>query len=272
MLLLLVICALGGANTAWASGENFGTGAKASAMGHTSLTQPDAFSTHNNQAALGFMDRIAFGIYSERRYLLADINLLAGTIVLPTKTGVFGLSFNYYGFELYNEKKAGLAFGKKFGDKFAAGLQLDYLNINIAEYGQKHLVTAEVGMLYKALPQLSLAAHLYNPIPLEVAEFEEEKLPTIMKFGLSYHPSDKVVLAAEMEKDLDHPARFKGGLQYSVLTHLDVRAGVSTNPTVGTFGLGINWSVHPVLGVTPRAGLVYALKKRPSKPAPASDL
>ena len=132
----------------FASGDNFTTGAKSAGMGHASTTMVDAFAAHNNQAALGFVDRISFGIFSETRFLLSDLKYISGSVAIPTNSGTFGLSFNYFGFDLYSEKKAGLAFGKKFGEKFSAGIQVDYIGLSIPEYGQKHLVTAEAGIMY----------------------------------------------------------------------------------------------------------------------------
>ena len=257
--------------TATAGGENPSIGGRASGMGSASLTLIDAFAAHNNQAAIGFIDQITFGLYSERRFLLDDIDYVSGSVLVPTGTGTFGLNVSYFGFELYNEKKVGLAFGKAFGEKFSAGLQFDYIGLQIAEYGSRSAYTFEAGLLYKVSDQLYMAAHIYNPMRIQIEDFQEETLPTIMKFGLSYRPSEKVIFAVETEKDIDFLPRFKAGIDYNVLQNFYLRAGFNTQPATYSFGMGLRLknldidiasNVHPVLGLTPQLSVIYALEKK----------
>lgn len=256
-----------------ASGDNFTAGARATAIGDASITLSDVFSTTTNQAGLAFMSNYSVGIYSDRKFVNASINNFNSAVALPIseKVGTFGLSANYYGYKYYNETKVGLAYARKFGPKFSLGIQFDYLRTTIFELGSKNFFTFEMGFQYKPWKVLTIGAHVYNPIPYKVDKVYGEHLPTIMKFGLGYEPSPKVLLAAEYEQDIHYKPQFKGGIEYRVVKYFSLRAGVQTTPFSASFGFGVNVvglnldasaSYHPVLGFTPQLAFIYSFKKK----------
>src|SRR5215831_3949547 len=109
-----------------AGGEPLTVGARSGAMGDAAVTLSDASSVFNNQAGMAFVKGFSAGLFTERKFGLSELSYSAGGVTLPTKSGVFGLSANYYGFDLYNEKKAGLAYARLFSNKISGGIQLDY--------------------------------------------------------------------------------------------------------------------------------------------------
>ena len=72
--------------------------------------------------------------------------------------------------------------------------------MHIQEYGNKHNVGGDFGFIYEPFKNWKLGGHVYNlaPIPLE-KEFKEH-IPTIIRLGTSYQPSEKVLLSAEFEE------------------------------------------------------------------------
>jgi len=259
-----------------ASGDNFTAGARATAIGDASITFSDVFSTTTNQAGLAFMNNYSVGVYADRKFVNASINNFNAALVVPVsaKVGTFGLSANYYGYKYYNETKIGLAYARKFGDKFSIGLQFDYLRLMIFENGSRNFFTAELGFQYKPWKVLTIGAHIYNPIPYKVDKEFNDRLPTIIKFGLGYEPSPKVLIAAEYEQDVHYKPQFKGGVEYRPIKYLHIRAGVQTTPFSASFGLGVNVkglnvdlssSFHPTLGFTPQAALIYSFSKKQKK-------
>ena len=262
-------------NFAFATGDNFTAGARATAMGDASVTLSDVFSTTTNQAGLAYMTNYSVGIYADRKFVNASINNFNGALALPisNKVGAFGLSANYYGYKYYNETKIGLAYSRKFGEKFSIGLQFDFLRMMIFENGSRNFYTFEMGFQYKPWKVLSIGAHIYNPVPYKVDKVFGERLPTVIKFGLGYEPSPKVLLAAEYAQDIHYKPQFKAGIEYRPIKYLHVRAGAQTTPFSASFGLGVNVkglnidlasSYHPVLGFTPQAAIIYSftMKKK----------
>jgi hypothetical protein len=255
--------------SSYAGNEPQSIGARSNALGNASLTLSDAFSLFNNQAAMAFIKDITIGLYTERRFMLKELSFNAGGVILPTKSGVFGLSANYYGFDQYNEKKFGLAYGRRFTEKISGGIQIDYLGTSISEYGNASTFTFEAGLLVKITEQLTTAAHIFNPVRVN-SGFTDEKIPTTLKVGLSYEPGKKVLLAIEAKKNIDERVETDAGIEYRVIDALHLRAGVQTNPSAYSFGAGINvkqlkidltTSYHPVLGVRRRLLCLMLLQK-----------
>ncbi|PJA09905.1 MAG: hypothetical protein COX70_00460 [Flavobacteriales bacterium CG_4_10_14_0_2_um_filter_32_8] len=250
---------------------NDNIGARSTAMGGFTTTLSDVWSTNNNQAGLGFITDFSGGIYYENRFLLKETSYKAGALVMPVKIGALGISVTSFGFELYNETKAGLSYGQRFGDKFSVGVQLNYLNTKLAqEYGTKTSITSAIGLIAKLSKELSLGVHLYNPTRSKLAEYDNERIPTIMKLGLEYRFSEKVMMGIETEKDMNFDAVVKAGLEYHITEALYLRGGISTNPTQYAFGFGmklkdfkidISSSFHQTLGITPSISIIYVKNK-----------
>ena len=264
-----------------ASNDNTAIGGRSAALANSSVTLNDFWSVHNNQAGLAYFEHIAVGFYYENRFMVKELGLRAGAFVLPTKSGVFGLNYNYFGYTKYNEQKIGLAYARSFGEYFSMGLQLDYLSTRIAEdYGSKNTFTFELGIRTKLSESFVIAAHVYNPIGVKIEDEYNERIPTIFKLGLSYKLSDKLLLAIETEKDLVYKPLIRGGIEYEIVEQAIVRIGYSTLPsTTGSqnfsisslyaFGFGLNLNrlkidfsstIHQTLGWSPQFSISYQLK------------
>jgi hypothetical protein len=192
---------------------------------------------------------------------------------LPLKAGTFALSGDVFGYSLYNEKKAGIAFAKKLGEKFSAGVQLDYLNtfINDDYYGSHTTFAVEAGLLAEPLKNFKIGLHAYNLSRAKLAQYANEKIPTIFRLGASYKFSGKLLWSIEEEKDIDQKAVFKSGLEYHVVDALWLRGGVASNPTLFSFGFGLKMgnllldiasTYHQVLGFSPAVSLTYQFGKK----------
>ena len=249
--------------------DNYPTGARNAGMANTGVMFSDFWSIQHNQAGLGFAENFEVGIYSENSFLVKELTLNSGALVYPSKLGVFGLSLTHFGYSQYNESKIGFAYSKKLSEKFSVGIQFDYLNTHFSEeYGNKSTMAVEIGILAKPIEKLSIGAHVFNPTQSEIAEYDNEKIPTIFSVGMGYTFTEKVVLAIETEKDILEPMIFKTGIEYQVVDNLFLRAGISTNPIKNSFGLGykmknftadISFSTHQSLGMTPHVSLMYTL-------------
>jgi len=236
---------------------------KSSAMANTSVTFYDIWSIYHNQAGLGYLDNISIGVFHQSGYI-KEQNIQGISFAIPTKTGTIGASYSYYGFSQYNEMQAGLAYAKSFSKYFSIGLQLNYLNTHIAgNYGSTSTVNFELGVLSQPIKDLFIGAHVYNP---SRSKMGDEKIPTIFNLGVSYIFSEKVLLAAGTEKDLNHDAIFKAGLDYQLIDFVSLQAGISTNPSKYSFGIGfhyvninahIGFSKHQTLGFSPSFSLSY---------------
>lgn len=246
--------------------DNSPLGARSSGLGNASVSLSDLWSVQNNQAGLGFVKEINAGAYYQNQFMLKELGTKAFVFALPTKSGTFGLCVSNFGYSLFSRNKYGLAFGKAFGNKISAGVMMDYLQTNIAEYGKRGSLVAEAGVQAKPMKNLTIGVHIFNLTRTKLADYNDERIPTIMRLGADYKFSDKVFVALETEKDIDKKAMFKAGLEYVLIKELYLRAGVSTNPSLSCFGIGINLkqfrldissTYHTTFGFSPQVGLLY---------------
>lgn len=253
-----------------AGNEPSSIGARTNSMGGAGITLADPFSIFNNQAAMAFVKDISAGLFTERRFMLSELGYNASAVTLPTKSGVFGISAVYSGFDVYNEKKASVAYARLFTENISGGIQFDYLGTSIAEYGNGTTFTVEAGLLVKITDKLATGVHVFNPVRIN-SGFADEKVPTVLKLGLSYEAGEKLWLAAEAKKNIDQRAQFCGGLEYRLIDELFLRAGFETNPALYSFGAGINiqqlkidiaTTYHQVLGISPQVSVSYVFAKK----------
>lgn len=266
-------------NYLYASDINTPSGAKSAAMGTAGATLTDIASVQQNTAGFAAIKTVSGSLFYENKFLVPELKLSAFTLALPVKKlGTFGLCVNYFGFSLFNQKKTGLAFAKNLGDKFSAGVQINYLFTHIAEnYGTKSAFTAEAGIQARLNQRLSIGVHLYNPTRTMLSDYNDERIPIVMKLGLAYSFSDKVTAVLESEKDFSYRPAFKFGIDYRVIKELSLRTGlrrlasidVMTNYSILCFGFGLNIkkltldvasTFHPALGFTPHISLSHDFK------------
>jgi hypothetical protein len=254
----------------FSANEWFPVGGRAVSMGLTSAASIDFWSVHNNQAGMAFNNQTAGGVYYESRFLIRELGYQCGAFTLPTKFGVFGTSLVYNGDKNMNQWNAGFAFARKFGENFAAGLQLDYLHTYLAEnYGEKSTITFEAGILTRLADKLYFGVHIFNPVSARIAKYNDERIPSIINIGMNYSFSDKLNVEVETIKSSYLPLDIRTGAEYEFFKSIYARAGVASNPFRYTFGCGIDIkaltldfssSVHQVLGYSPQISLYYRFK------------
>lgn len=240
-------------------------GARGLAMGDAASTFTDINSIFSNQAGLARLEKTEVILFAGQRYFVNEIRNIAAAVALPSAYGTFALNLQYFGFQDYNEQKIGINYARKLAKNVQLGGQINYIGFRIPEYGSRGVVSAEIGIQSQILKGLIIAAHIANPVRIEVAE--GENLPTIFKFGAAYLPSEKLTITAEAEKDIDFPTSVKFGLEYQLADPFLIRAGVSTNPVLFSFGMGIlinetlivdaAASYHQTLGFSPALSIRF---------------
>ena len=250
-------------------------GPRSAALGHASSTLYDVWSTRNNQGSLGFVRKGEAGAFYENRFFVKELTQTGFAAAVPIKKGTFGLCYSTMGYQLYRESQTTLSYGMKLSEGISAGIGLDYLTTKIADiYGQAHAFTGSVGLTAKILPQVIISSHVYNPFRAKITNYNNEKIPTIFKFGAQYTFSPKVFLTAEAEKTSAQKINIKGGIEYKPSSLIYIRVGGSSYPTQAALGVGVNYnglkidlssSYHSVLGLSPQIGLSYSFGKDRSK-------
>ncbi len=253
-----------------AGGEDLPYGARIAGMGNAGITLVDLWSVRHNQAGLAGLERPIGGLYYQQHWLSPDLAMQGMAFATPLGKGTIAATGNSFGYSQYREQKFGLAYAMRFGDGLRAGVQLDYLNVQLGEnYGSRSAVTVELGVQAKLTEALWIGAHLYNPNQASISTDPEDRAPTVLRAGLGYTFNENVVVTAEAEKDIDMPERYHAGIEYRPVKALFIRAGVSTGPVQSHFGVGVKVgqvdidmavAVRSQLGATPMLNLNYRFK------------
>jgi hypothetical protein len=255
----------------YAVNDNYPSGARASGLSNSGAVLKDLWSNYHNQAGLTGIDNFSIGFHYENKYIVSQYGLHSLAVAIPTQRGTIGASVTFFGYSKYNESKISLAFGKPFGNKFSAGIQLDLLNIYQAEdYGNSTTLAVEGGILAEPFKGLLIGAHVYNPTMSYYHTFEPEKVPTIFQVGAGYNFTEKLFIIVEAEKDLEQKPVFQGGVEYHLIKSIYTRFGVSTSEMSSySFGVGfvykginadIAFSQHQILGYTPHISFSYSFR------------
>ncbi|MEM6298510.1 MAG: hypothetical protein AAF740_07470, partial [Bacteroidota bacterium] len=249
-------------------------GAEAFGMGNTNLTVGNTWAVFNNIGALARADEMAMAVNYTNYYGISGFNTVGAAFVTPLNIGknggMAGAGFWNFGDGNYSENKVSLGYSHKIG-MMSLGIQVNYFQTMIAEFGTKSVIALELGGVADLREDLKLGMHIYNFNQAKLANFEDERIPTIMRAGLSYEPIKKLMLNLETEKEVDEPAMFKAGLAYQVLEDkLTFRTGLSTEPFINYFGLGFKYkfliidyalNTHPDLNMTNHLSIVYRFEK-----------
>jgi len=246
-------------------------GARSAGVANASVTFTDNMAQFNNQAGIAGLTEMTISAGFKNAYFLKELSTNVLAFALPTKSGVFGVNYSYFGYTKFNQNKFSLAYGKTLGKRISAGIQLNYLYTHIeGEYGSQGLASGEIGLITEPIDDFFIGVHVANFWRAKYASPDEIYLPMLVKFGASYILYESVLLSAEVEKDLELPLVFKSGLEYGLAEKFFLRFGVATNPMIFSFGFGYKlkpfnvdfaFTKHPVLGYSPVISLEYAINK-----------
>lgn len=255
----------------YAQTDNPVTGARAAALANTSVTIGDEWSLFNNPGAMAAAEDRGFGATHERRFGIAGFNTYAATAVFPLERyGTPGLGFYRFGDELFSIQKILLGYSHKI-QNISLGIRADYTQLSIQDFGSKGVFVLSFGGTARILEQLFFGANIYNITQTKLAGYQDERIPVVMKAGLSYRPSEKLMVNVETEKNIEQPALLKAGVEYRIIDDVFLRTGVALKPYIGTYGVGFTpgnfrfdyaLSSHSNLGLIHQISAAYRLRKK----------
>jgi hypothetical protein len=241
-------------------------GAYFNGLGRAGLSVEGIGAMYYNQAGISSVKNWAVDVSFERRFNLADLTAIQVSGVKKVGKGAFGLLFSQFGTEVFNEQMYGLAYGRQLNKIVSLGGQLSVLGFNGQNLGSLYTVSFAMGTIVKLNRQFLLASHVFSPF--QVAITENNEIATRLRFGITYLPSKKVSILAEIDKNLNRkPWEYKLGISYQVVEPLWLQIGF--NPTAEFYAFGLRYSVfnkwnfrgsasvHQILGLTPSVSLSY---------------
>lgn len=247
-------------------------GGKTNSIGNCSVALSEFWSCHNNPAGFANYNNIAVGLSYENRFLLKELAYKNIGVIIPFNIGVIGITASQFGYNHYNENLLGLGLSRSFGPNLKIGLKLDYIFFKYStDYARIQTATFELGLQYHINKSLCLGAYIFNPINVKLKTLNNEKIPIIMRIGLSYFVKEDFLITAEVEENFENDFSYRFGLEYEIYKKIFVRSGFQLRPEIFTFGFGYdyNWftidisaQMNQVLGASLSCSFIYKLNNR----------
>ncbi len=217
-------------------------GAAAAGMGGTSRLSTDVWSFYNNVAGMSNFPTLQFGVYSENKFAIKDLNRGGAAVVFPFSSYAVGVGFSKMGNSDLNTSLYGVGVSKKLAPGFTCGIKLNYIQTYMGQQnGTYQNVFFDAGIMYTINKDFTGAFHVSNPNRVKLSEVTNNRLPGSATLALGYKISNKVRINTEGVNDLDHGFRFRGGVSYQPNSKYIFRMGLSTGVFNGTFGFGYKY-------------------------------
>lgn len=247
-------------------------GGRSMSMANATVSSADEWSYFNNPGATACAKNFSIGISYENRFLLKELQTQNVAIMVPLKVGVISIGGHMYGYQNFRSIKGGVGYSLPLVENLFAGVQLNYQGIQLASnYGSKNSMTAEAGLYYKVSDNWNFGLSVFNLGRSKLSEYQDDRFTTIMRLGTSYLFSEKLLVSAEVDKDLEFNPRFRGGIEYQLVDGLYLRGGFATGRMEYTFGMGcqikiinLNFgsSYDQILGWSPHFSISYIADKK----------
>lgn len=252
------------------------TGARPIALGNAFTgVRGNLWSLYYNPAGIAGLSSAAAGVHIERRFLLSEMNFGSFAFAYPFKENhVAAVEAGGFGFGNYSEAKVGLTYATILAERFSLGAKINFAQTSIKNYGSATSIFIDLGFNAMISDDLSMGFSVYNATQGNIRKEIQEKIPTIFTIGLAYQVSDKVLVVSDIQKHINFPFSYRGGIEYGFQKNFTARAGVTTAPVSFNAGIGFNTKgfeidfansyYMEVFGYTPSLSLTYNFGKKQS--------
>ena len=246
-------------------------GARSNSLANASVALEDVWAYHHNPANLTALKKWSCGISYENRFLLKELQSQGLVVALPLKVGVISTGIQSYGFKNFRTNRIGLGYSLFLSEFLSMGVQLNYHQLRLTDaYGMKQSLTAEVGLQAMINKNWKIGCSIFNIGRSLLSSYSEDRLTTLIRFGTYYKLSEKVMVLAEVEKNIEYPLRIKAALEYAPMSKVFLRGGIATQPIELSAGFGYKFksqynldfgsSYHQTLGWSPHFSFTYQMK------------
>lgn len=270
-LACFLFLALSSQNSFAANDPSPAVGARAISLGFAYTgVRSDFWALFHNPAGIAGIEKTTVGAYVERRFNLKELTYGNAGVILPflDNKHTAGIAFGSAGFDAYRENNISLAYATTLLERVSLGVNLKYTSVTILNYGQANNLIVDLGLNTRITDDLSVGFSATNVNRAELISLAgREDIPSVITAGVAYQPSENVFLVADVQKDVDHPVSFRGGIEYLFAENFFARLGVSTQPLAWSGGIGLKLKgfqcdfafgyVDP-LGYSPHVSMTYA--------------
>jgi len=227
---------------------------------------------HANPAAWSALPDARAAVQASQAFGLSELRLAAATAAAPTPLGTLALHARTYGFSERRETRvvAGIARSVRLSAarRLDVGLAAGVESASTEGFPSETAPLLSVGVQGEVVAGLRVGLAGRNLLGLGLGDDADLRRSAAavpgVAVGLAYAPSARALVVVDADQDVDLGLSVRAGLELRLVEALAVRAGVSTNPTRLSGGLGLRAGGlradlaverHETLGLTPAVGL-----------------
>jgi hypothetical protein len=224
----------------------------------------------NNPSGMAGLTGTSMGMSYENYFQLPEMGMASFSFGIPTKSGVFGLGYNSFGFSGLRQNQASLAYGRAFDKRLRAGIGLHWLTVaQPAGYTDLFAIVPSIGIQVMPHENVRVGFTVFNPAQQDFRPSGYKKIPSAFLAGIGYRLGREVWVCLEAEKGYGETARYTAGIE--VNPHETIRFRFGVVPVRGStfsFGLGYKFKkmsvdasvLHcPVPGYRTALGITYTI-------------
>jgi len=221
--------------------ERTETGVRPFSLGYayTGLAN-DVWAISYNPAGLSQLIQNQIGLfYSPQPYGLSELSTITAAVGMPFNFCAVGFSLRKFGFELYHEYSASVSAAKNISS-LNFGINLNYYNLHIQNYGSASSLGIDLGVLVKTDNKFSGGIFLRNINSPTIGK-AREKIPQTFTVGFSYSPLQKCTMNFDLQKETSFEVSPRFGFEYWLIEALAIRGGWMNIPAKYTAGIGLKF-------------------------------
>jgi len=255
----------------FASFEDLGIGAQYQAMGGTSVAFANtADAAFRNCSGLAQTQGYAFSFYYSNLFGIKELNLGTFSGAIPTNWGTLGLAAKTFGNKLYSENEYIFSYANKFFHSVYFGVSVRYMDLSISRYGSDATIGLDCGFIAPLSSKVNWGFWGHNLNRPHLGS-KKEPLPQSFVTGIHLKPIEAFFANFEVYKDTQFPVELRCGIEYTLLNHLALRSGFSTEPSRFSAGFGVFISIvkvdyafttHNDLGATHHFSFSFNLNRK----------
>ncbi|MBW7888167.1 MAG: hypothetical protein H3C35_07390 [Bacteroidetes bacterium] len=179
--------------------------------------------------------------YSPSMFQLPQLANTGIVCTVPFSLSSIGIGVSTFGFSLYRETVASVAYGTMVTKYFTAGAAVNLYHLSITNYGTNLSVGADLGAIINPFDNFTIGIAIQNINRPKVGSSNEE-IPLLYSTGFAYNFSQTAVINVDFVKDIRYPLDVRGGIDILLHEYLILRGGISsaTNRMFG--GMSIPYS------------------------------
>lgn len=237
LFLLIFFGCLGIYKTSFSQSFLTNSGARSAGVGNCGVTLVDHTAPQNNIAGIADIKSPLVAASAAKIYNLEGLGPTSLVFIYPARHFSLSIGATREGNEFFNFHRLSTGIANKIGF-MKIGLQVSYLQYSAQEFGSRGAVAFELGSIAELGKKINFGMHIFNFTQSTLRSEPADNLPIIMKTGISYLPTPKLKVVAEIEKEVNQPLLKKAGLEYELLKNVYARTGITLEPMKNYFGMG----------------------------------